>query len=428
MTKNIVIVGSQWGDEGKGKITDYLGAQADVVVRYQGGNNAGHTIVFDNKTYALHLIPSGIFNSDKINIMGNGMVVNPIAFKLEIEKLQEVGVNTTNLFVSDRAHVTLSYHLALDVLQEKIKGDDKVGTTSKGVGPTYTDKYNRIGIRICDFINAKEFYIKLEMNIKMHNIMFAAYKMPLFDAKKVFEEYQEYVEFIKPYVCDTSRLLDEKYHQDKKILFEGAQGALLDIEYGTYPFVTSSTPTAAGVATGAGIGPNKIEKILGIVKAYSTRVGEGAFVSELVGDLAHYIRERGHEYGTTTGRPRRIGWFDSVVIKHTKRVSGLTDLSIMLLDVLSGLAEIKICTHYLLNNKKIDYLPAAISDLENCLPVLETLPGWQEDITNCTSFEQLPVNAQNYLRRIEQLTGVAISIVSVGPDRQQTIEINKMWE
>ncbi|MDF9867513.1 adenylosuccinate synthase [Bacilli bacterium PM5-3] len=427
MTKNIVVVGTQWGDEGKGKITDYLGSSADVIVRFQGGNNAGHTIVFDGKKYALHLIPSGIFNQDKINIMGNGMVVNPIAFKEEVEKLHSSQIKTDNLFVSDRAHVTLSYHIALDVLQEKIKGDDKVGTTSKGIGPTYTDKYNRIGIRICDFIDNETFKRKLETNIKMHNIMFAAYDMPLFDAKKVYDEYQEYVEYIKPYVCDTSKLLDEQYNKDKKILFEGAQGALLDVEHGTYPFVTSSTPTAAGVATGAGFGPNKIEKALGIVKAYSTRVGSGAFVSEIDDEIAHYIRERGHEYGTTTGRARRIGWFDSVVINHTRRVSGLTDLSIMLLDVLSGLDELKICTHYILNGEKIDYIPALITDLEKCEPVFETLPGFKEDITSCTSFDELPMNAKKYLKRIEELTDVKISLVSVGPDRKQTLEVNEMW-
>ncbi|MDL2211430.1 adenylosuccinate synthase [Erysipelotrichaceae bacterium OttesenSCG-928-M19] len=427
MARNIVVVGTQWGDEGKGKITDYLGKNADVIVRFQGGNNAGHTIVFDGKKYALHLIPSGIFNDNKTNIMGNGMVVNPIAFKVEVEKLQAAGFKTNNLFVSNRAHVTLSYHIALDVLQEKIKGDDKVGTTSKGIGPTYTDKYNRIGIRICDFIDEASFKKKLHANIQMHNIMFRAYNMPLFDADKVFEEYQEYVEFIRPYVCDTAKLLEDKYNEGKRVLFEGAQGALLDIEHGTYPFVTSSTPTAAGVATGAGFGPNQIEKVLGIVKAYSTRVGEGAFVSEIEGDTASYIRERGHEYGTTTGRARRIGWFDSVVIRHTKRVSGLSDLSIMLLDVLSGLKELKICTKYLLNGEEIDYIPALISDLEACQPVFETLPGWQEDITKCTSFEQLPSNAQKYLKRIEELTNVKISLISVGPDRQQTIEVNQMW-
>ena len=427
MTKNIVVVGTQWGDEGKGKITDYLGAKADVIVRFQGGNNAGHTIVFDNKKYALHLIPSGIFNEDKINIMGNGMVVNPIAFKVEVEKLQAAGIRTDNLFVSNRAHVTLSYHIALDVLQEKIKGDDKVGTTSKGIGPTYTDKYNRVGIRICDFLDEESFRKKLETNIKMHNIMFAAYNMPLFDAKAVFAEYQEYIEFIRPFVCDTAKLLDEQYNENKRILFEGAQGALLDVEHGTYPFVTSSTPTAAGVATGAGFGPNKIEKVLGIVKAYSTRVGEGAFVSEIEGETANYIRERGHEYGTTTGRARRVGWFDSVVIKHTRRVSGLTDLSIMLLDVLSGLDELKICTHYLLNGEKIDYIPALITDLEKCKPVFETVPGWMEDISTCTSYDELPENAKAYLKKIEELTDVKISLISIGPDRKQTLEINDMW-
>lgn len=428
MCKNIVIVGTQWGDEGKGKITDYLAKDSDVVVRFQGGNNAGHTIVFDGKKYALHLIPSGIFASKKKNILGNGMVINPIAFKSEVETLHENGFSTKNLFVSDRAHVTLSYHLALDILQEKIKGADKVGTTSKGIGPTYTDKYNRIGIRICDFINKEVFLRKLETTLTNHNIMFKAYDMPLFDVQEVFDEYQDYVEFIKPYVCDTSKLLEEEDNKGARILFEGAQGALLDVEHGTYPFVTSSTPTAAGVATGAGYAPNKMQKALGIVKAYSTRVGEGAFVSEIDGDIADYIRERGHEYGTTTGRARRIGWFDSVVINHTRRVSGLSDLSIMLLDVLSGLDKIKICKEYTLNGKSLDYIPALIEDLKECQPVFEELDGWNEDISECKSYDELPLNAQKYLNRIEELTKTKISIISVGPDRNQTIVINEMWD
>lgn len=428
MSKNIVVVGTQWGDEGKGKITDYLGKDADVVVRFQGGNNAGHTIVFDNKKYALHLIPSGIFLQDKINILANGMVINPIAFKDEIDKLHENGFATKNLFVSDRAHITLSYHLALDVLQETIKGDEKVGTTSKGIGPTYTDKYNRIGIRVCDFINPEVFKKKLKTTIEYHNVMFKAYDMKLFDVEEVFNEYQTYADYMRPYVCDSSKLLEEEEQKGSRILFEGAQGALLDVEHGTYPFVTSSTPTAAGVATGAGYAPNKIEKALGIVKSYSTRVGEGAFVSEIDDETAHYIRERGHEYGTTTGRARRIGWFDSVVINHTRRVSGLSDLSIMLLDVLSGVDNLKICTHYLLNGKKIDYIPALIEDLKQCEPVFEELEGWNEDISNVKSIEELPINAQNYLKRIEELTNVPISIVSVGPDRLQTIIVNKLWD
>lgn len=428
MTKNIVIVGTQWGDEGKGKITDYLGASADVIVRFQGGNNAGHTIVFDGKKYALCLIPSGIFNQDKINIMGNGMVINPIAFKDEVEKLKKSGVNVNNLYISDRAHITLPYHIALDILQEKIKEDDKVGTTNKGIGPTYTDKYNRIGIRVCDFINEKVFMKKLVANVAYHNIYFKAFDMPLFDAQEIFEEFQEYVEYVKPFVTDTSKLLDELYQQDKKILFEGAQGALLDIEHGTYPFVTSSTPTAAGVATGAGFGPNKIEKALGIVKSYSTRVGEGTFVSQIEGDIADGIRERGHEYGTNTGRPRRIGWFDSVVINHTRRVSGLTDLSVMLLDVLSGIDELKICTHYNLDGKVIDYIPALINDLERCEPVFEILPGWSQDISKCTSIDELPENAKAYLNRIAELTNVPVSIVSVGPDRTQTLLVEDLWK
>ncbi|MEG0283955.1 MAG: adenylosuccinate synthase [Erysipelotrichales bacterium] len=428
MTNNIVVVGTQWGDEGKGKITDYLGHGADVIVRFQGGNNAGHTIVFDNKKFALRLIPSGIFNQSKINVMGNGMVINPISFKEEVESLHKADVKTDNLYISDRAHITLPYHIALDKLYEELKGENKVGTTNNGIGPTYADKYSRFGIRVCDFINEDVFYEKLVRNVALHNVQFEKYDLPLFDAKEIFEEYKEYVKYLKPYVKDTSKLLDDLHQQNKKILFEGAQGALLDIEHGTYPYVTSSTPTAAGVAIGSGFGPNKIEKVLGIVKAYSTRVGEGCFVSHFEDEVAKGIRERGHEYGTVTGRERRIGWFDSVVINHTRRVSGLTDLSIMLLDVLSGIKELKICTKYILNGEEIDYIPALINDLEACQPVFETLPGWDEDITGCTSIDQLPENAKNYLKRIEQLTGVPVSVVSVGPDRTQTLLVEDLWK
>lgn len=428
MKENIVIVGTQWGDEGKGKITDYLGKSADVIVRFQGGNNAGHTIVFDGKKYALHLIPSGIFSSNTINIMGNGMVINPKAFKEELDNLIESGVTADNLYISDRAHITFDYHLALDRLQEQIKGDQNVGTTFKGIGPTYVDKYARVGIRTCDLFHMDQLYKKLKFNIEQHNIMFEKYGMPTFDADEVFEEYQSYFEYMKPYINDTSILLDELYEKDARILFEGAQGALLDVEYGTYPFVTCSTPTSAGVASGAGFAPNRIKKSLGIVKAYSTRVGSGAFVSEIEGDIAHIIREAGHEYGTTTGRPRRIGWFDSVVINHTRRLSGLTDLSIMLLDVLTGLETVKICYAYELDGEIIKSIPASVSDLERCKPVFEELPGWQEDISQVKSYDELPENAKNYLKKLEMYTHVPISIVSVGPDRNQTLILRNMWE
>lgn len=427
MYQNIVIVGTQWGDEGKGKITDYLANDADVIVRFQGGNNAGHTIVFDGKKFALHLIPSGIFNSEKINIMGNGMVINPLAFKEEIEMLKDSNVNTSNLYVSDRAHVTFSFHIAMDKLQEHLRENDKVGTTNKGIGPTYTDKYGRIGIRVCDLFNEEILLKKLSDNLISKNILFEYYGWPTFKAEDIVKEYQEYISYIKPYVKDTSKLIDDLYYDNKKILFEGAQGALLDVEHGTYPFVTSSTPTAAGVATGTGFGPNKIKKALGITKSYSTRVGEGAFVSEFENETAHYIREAGNEYGTTTGRPRRIGWFDSVIVNHTRRTSGLTDLSIMLLDVLTGIEELKICTHYILDGEKIDYVPALINDLEKAQPVFESMPGWFEDITKISNYSDLPDNCKNYLKRIEDLCKVPISLVSVGPDRVQTIIVRDLW-
>ncbi|MGL4382846.1 MAG: adenylosuccinate synthase [Bacilli bacterium] len=428
MAHNIVIVGTQWGDEGKGKVCDYLSLNADVIVRYQGGNNAGHTIVFDNNKYALHLIPSGIFNAEKINIMGNGMVINLEAFYQEVRQLQKQGIKTDNLFVSNRAHVTFEYHIVLDQLQEKLKGSLKVGTTNKGIGPTYADKYSRIGIRISDLFNQEELLSKIEASLLFKNILFKQYGLKEYTALQVYQDCIKYIDFIKPFVKDTSMLLDQLVDEDKKVLFEGAQGAMLDIEHGTYPFVTSSSPGATGVASGAGIGPSKITKVLGITKAYTTRVGAGAFVSEIHSPLASEIREAGHEYGTTTKRPRRIGWLDTVVLNHTRVVNGLSDLAIMLLDVLSGLEEIKICYAYSLKGETINYIPANIKDLEEATPLYISLKGWHEDLSNVKTYEQLPDNAKIYLKKIEELTKVKISLISVGASRYQTIVVNEMWE
>ena len=425
MTKTIVVVGTQWGDEGKGKITDYLAQRADIVARYQGGNNAGHTIEFQGKQFKLRLIPSGVFSAEKV-ILGNGMVINPQSLLEEINYLNEEGVATDHIRVSNRAHVIFPYHIEIDGLQEELKGDHKVGTTKRGIGPCYADKYARHGIRIGELMDKEVFAERLQEQLEEKNTLLRKYKKPTFDFETIFKEYNAYAEKIRPLVTDTSYELDEAFLEGKKILFEGAQGVMLDIDHGTYPYVTSSNPSAGAVTTGLGVGPTKIEEVIGVVKAYSTRVGEGAFPTEIEGEAAHSIREKGREYGTVTGRPRRIGWFDSVVVSHTRRVSGLTGLSINLLDVLSGIKSLKLCTAYKLDGKEINYVPSTIKEFENCEPVFEEMPGWQEDITNVTSFEALPLNAQNYLRRIEELIGAPIVIFSVGPDRDQTILLKEL--
>lgn len=426
---SVVIVGSQWGDEGKGKMTDYLSQNADLIVRYQGGNNAGHTIVFDGKTFKLHLIPSGIFFTDKLSVIGNGVVVNPQALVEELAYLKDQGVDPSGLRISSRAHVTLPYHILLDKCQEKAKGEHKVGTTNKGIGPTYMDKVSRIGIRIADLLDADTFAAKLKANLAEKNQLFEKlYDVEPLKFEDIYDKFYDLGQQIKQYVTDTSVLVNDALDNGKNVLFEGAQGVMLDVDHGTYPYVTSSNPIAGGVTTGVGVGPSKVQTVLGICKAYSTRVGDGPFPTELMDATGDYIRETGHEYGTVTKRPRRIGWFDSVAIRHAKRVSGVNALSLNLLDVLTGLDTIKICTAYEINGEKIDYYPANLNDLAACKPVYEELPGWTEDITHVTHFEDLPANTQNYLKRLSELTGIALSTVSVGPDRLQTIILTDPWE
>lgn len=426
---SVVIVGSQWGDEGKGKMTDYLSQNADLIVRYQGGNNAGHTIVFDGKTFKLHLIPSGIFFTDKLSVIGNGVVVNPQALVEELAYLKDQGVDPSGLRISSRAHVTLPYHILLDKCQEKAKGEHKVGTTNKGIGPTYMDKVSRIGIRIADLLDADTFAAKLKANLAEKNQLFEKlYDVEPLKFEDIYDKFYDLGQQIKQYVTDTSVLVNDALDNGKNVLFEGAQGVMLDVDHGTYPYVTSSNPIAGGVTTGVGVGPSKVQTVLGICKAYSTRVGDGPFPTELMDATGDYIRETGHEYGTVTKRPRRIGWFDSVAMRHAKRVSGVNALSLNLLDVLTGLDTIKICTAYEINGEKIDYYPANLNDLAACKPVYEELPGWTEDITHITHFEDLPANTQNYLKRLSELTGIALSTVSVGPDRLQTIILTDPWE
>lgn len=425
---SIVVVGSQWGDEGKGKITAFFSEQADIVARYQGGNNAGHTIKFDGDTYKLHLIPSGIFYKDKTCIIGNGVVVDPKALIEEIKYLHERNISTDQLRISNRAHMIFPYHIKLDQVQEIAKGAQKIGTTGKGIGPAYMDKIARIGIRMADLLDKEVFKEKLSVNLKEKNQLFEKiYKTDGFTLEDIFEEYYMYGQQIKQYVCDTSIILNDAIDEGKRVLFEGAQGVMLDIDQGTYPYVTSSNPVAGGVTIGSGIGPTKVNHVVGVVKAYTTRVGDGPFPTELINEVGNQIREVGREYGTTTGRPRRVGWFDSVVVRHTKRVSGLTDLSLNSIDVLTGIETIKICVAYKYQNKVIDEYPASLKVLSECEPVYEELPGWTEDITTCRSLNDLPSNARNYVTRISELTGIPLVTFSVGPDRNQTNVIRNLY-
>lgn len=425
---SVVVVGTQWGDEGKGKITDFLSSDAEVIARYQGGDNAGHTIIIDGKKFKLHLIPSGIFFPEKISVIGNGVVVNPKSLVKELAYLHEEGITTDNLRISDRAHVILPYHIKLDQLQEEAKGDQKIGTTIKGIGPAYMDKAARVGIRIADLLDRDIFAERLKTNLAEKNRLFEKmYDAKAIDFDTIFEEYYQYGQQIKQYVTDTSVILNDALDNGKRVLFEGAQGVMLDIDQGTYPFVTSSNPVAGGVTIGSGVGPSKINKVVGVCKAYTSRVGDGPFPTELFDEVGERIREVGKEYGTTTGRPRRVGWFDSVVMRHSRRVSGITNLSLNSIDVLSGLDTIKICVAYDLDGERIDHYPASLEQLNRCQPIYEELPGWQEDITDCRSLEELPENARNYVRRIGELVGVRISTFSVGPGREQTNILESVW-
>jgi len=424
----LVIVGSQWGDEGKGKITDFLAEKAEVVARYQGGNNAGHTISINGKKYKVHLIPSGIFYQEKICVLGNGMVIDPKALVKEMDYIEENGFSLANLKISNRAHVIMPYHIKQDILEEETKGKNKIGTTRKGIGPAYMDKAARIGIRIADLLDEEELREKLTRVLEEKNRIFVKiYNEDGFNVEDIINDLRPAIEKIRPFVVDTAKVLNDAIDQGKRVLFEGAQGVMLDIDQGTYPYVTSSNPVAGGVTIGSGVGPTKIHQVIGVAKAYTTRVGDGPFPSELLNEIGDRIREVGNEYGTTTGRPRRVGWFDSVVVRHAARVSGITGLSLNSLDVLSGLETVKICTAYRYKGELITEYPATLKVLSKCEPVYEELPGWQEDITKVKSLEDLPINARHYLERISQLTGVPISLFSVGPNRDQTILLRGVY-
>ncbi|MBM7872197.1 adenylosuccinate synthase [Clostridium pascui] len=424
-----IVLGAQWGDEGKGKMTDYLAENADVVVRYQGGNNAGHTVEVGEKQYKLHLIPSGILYGNKLNIIGNGVVLDPKALFEEMEYLKELGVEITpkNLLISDRAQLIMPYHRVLDGIKERSRGSKDIGTTGKGIGPCYTDKMERSGIRVCDLMHTEVFKEKLAENVKDKNdIITKIYGEEALDFETIFNEYINYAEKMREYVAETSVVVHDNIKAKKEVLFEGAQGTLLDIDYGTYPYVTSSNTIAGGVCTGAGVGPTMITNAVGIAKAYTTRVGKGPFPTELSDQTGEWIREKGHEYGVTTGRARRCGWLDLVILKTAARVSGLTSFAVTKIDTLAGLDTLKVCVGYNFNGKVIDYVPASLEDLAKCEPVYEEFKGWDESIENARSYEDLPENAKIYLNKIEEFTGTRISIVSVGPKRNQTMNVDEL--
>lgn len=424
-----IVIGAQWGDEGKGKMTDYLAEDADFVVRFQGGNNAGHTVVVGDKEYKLRLIPSGILYDDKTNVIGNGVVVDPKALFEEIEYLEGVGVKITpeKLIISDRAHLIMPYHKVLDKLKEKARGKNDIGTTGRGIGPCYTDKFERCGIRVCDLMHENVFREKLQQNIEAKNpyITQILGGEPL-NYDEILNEYLKLAEKLRPFVTDTSVKVYDAIKADKNVLFEGAQGMLLDIDYGTYPYVTSSNTTAGGVASGSGIGPRMITNAVGIAKAYTTRVGKGPFPTELDNEIGEWIREKGHEYGVNTGRSRRCGWLDLVILKTSVRVSGLTSLAVTKIDTLAGLEKIKVCVGYKFNGEIIDYFPASLEDLALCEPVYEEFDGWDDSVSNARNYDELPENAKKYIQRIEEFTDTKVSIISVGPKRDQTMTIKEI--
>ena len=418
----VVVTGTQWGDEGKGKIVDYLAEKADTVVRYQGGSNAGHTVSVKGEEFKLRLLPSGILYHGKTNVVGNGVIFDPEVALEEMNEMQKRGIDTSGIRISNRAHVVLPYHRIMDGLAEEARGEGKIGTTKRGIGPCTMDKMNRIGIRVCDLIEPEEFRKRLKENLAVKNEeLEKIYGHAPLSYEHILEEYEAYADLLKPYVCDTIALLNEELDAGKKVLFEGAQATMLDIDYGTYPYVTASHPVSGGVGVGAGVAPRRIDKVVGVVKAYCTRVGEGPFPTEQINDIGNKIREAGYEFGTVTGRPRRTGWLDACVVRYAGQLSGLDYMAITRLDILDGFDEIKMCTGYKLDGKPLNEIPASLNVLARVEPVYETFEGWKEDISGCRDYEKLPEKARKYLERLSAVTGVAIGIVSVGPNRDQTI-------
>ena len=424
-----VLVGSQWGDEGKGKITDLISGDFDCVCRYAGGANAGHTVVANGHQLALHQIPSGIVHEGVLSVIGNGCIVDPTVMFEEVDTLQAQGLDCAGLRISGNAHLVLPYHKDLDGAHEAALGKNLIGTTKRGIGPTYMDKMNRTGIRIQDMLDDDHFREKLEAALAYQNpILEKVYGLPTYTVDQICETYLPYAERMRPYIVESSKLLNELLDEGKSILFEGAQATMLDIDHGTYPFVTSSNCTAGGAVTGSGVGPCNIERVLGIAKAYLTRVGSGPFPTELSLDegVGKFLLEKGHEYGVTTGRKRRCGWYDACVTRYAARVNGLTDLAITKLDVLGGLDTIKVCTAYDVDGVEYDTVPEHRVSFDHATPKYIEVPGWQEDISGCRSFDELPAAAKDYIKLIEDLSGVRVSIVAVGPDREQTI--NRFWK
>ena len=418
----IVLLGAQWGDEGKGKATDILGDRVDYVVRYQGGNNAGHTVVIGEQKYALHLLPSGILSPNVIPVIGNGVVIDPAVLLEEIKGLNDRGIDTSRLVISSNAHLITPYHRTIDKVSERFLGKAKIGTTGRGIGPAYADKISRIGIRVQDLFDQSILQKKLEGALKDKNqVLTKVFNRKDMQVSEILEEYQAYAEILRPYIADTALLLNSALDEGKTVLLEGSQGTLLDVDHGTYPFVTSSNPTAGGACTGSGIGPTKIERVIGIVKAYTTRVGSGPFPTELENEDGEKLRTIGHEYGTTTGRNRRCGWYDAPIARFAVRINGLTDFFLTKLDVLTGWKEIPVCVAYEIDGKRVEEVPSSQTDFHHAQPIYEYLPGWNEDISKARSISDLPNNARDYITFLEDISGAPMSAIGVGPGRDETI-------
>ena len=423
----VVLLGAQWGDEGKGKATDLLGDRVDYVVRYQGGNNAGHTVVIGDQKYALHLLPSGILSPNVIPVIGNGVVIDPAVLLQEIKDLNERGINTSKLKISSNAHLITPYHRTIDKVSERFLGKSKIGTTGRGIGPAYADKINRIGIRVQDLFDQSILKQKIEAALHDKNqILVKVFNRKGITVDEVINEYLGFAEALKPYVTDTSLLLDQALQQGKVVLLEGSQGTLLDVDHGTYPFVTSSNPSAGGASTGSGIGPTKITRVIGILKAYTTRVGSGPFPTELFDEDGEALRKIGGEVGVTTGRNRRCGWFDAPIARYAVRVNGLTDFFLTKLDVLTGWEKIPVCVAYEIDGKRVEELPASQSDFHHAKPIYEYLSGWKENISKARSVADLPKNAQEYVKFLEKISGAPMSAIGVGPGRDETIVVRDL--
>lgn len=417
-----ILVGTQWGDEGKGKVIDSLGKDVDFVVRFAGGNNAGHTVHVGNEKFVLHLLPSGVLHSHSTCILGTGIVFDPQVFLHEIDELEQRGFSTEHVFISKRAHLIMPYHVTLDGLWESLKGDGKIGTTKRGIGPCYSDKFDRIGLRVGDLLNPELFAQKLKDVLAIKNqLLTKIFNHEAFEFETIYNSYMQMGEKLKSRIIDSEQVLKDAVKQQKNILLEGAQAMMLDIDHGHYPYVTSSSPTTNGACVGSGIAFKHVTKSIGVCKAYATRVGEGPFVTELNDELGNELREKGGEYGATTGRPRRCGWLDTVVVQHAVDINGLTDLALTKLDILTGFDKIKICVAYDINGEKVSYIPAEIELNQQAKPIYEALPGWQEDITKCKSFDELPENTKNYILRVEQLVDCKVSFISTGIDREDFI-------